>query len=238
MNAHASPEEQRILTEAGETPSLLDEKKFLEERRRRLEASLHDHVNEIKDRGQHAGKVALAGAGALVGVWLLTKAIGSLTGSRKHKKARALKAHVRMTALGPGAQAERTIPAEKAARRSREEAPAQTREYYDEPAATRRARPASPPPASEPAGPSLFQTFMESEAGRMMSNQLVALLMVFVTRKLESVLQIERSADIGSVKESDLTPYRIVDPISDAKVVTDDAEPARPNASSPPAATT
>ena len=83
----------------------------------------------------------------------------------------------------------------------------------------------------------MFQTFMESEAGRMMTNQLVAVLMVFVTRKLESVLQIERSADIRAVKESDLTPYRIVDAASDATVVSDDAaDSARPNAVAAPVA--
>ncbi len=236
MNPHASPEEQRVLAEAAETPSLLDEKKFLEERRRRLEASLHDHVLEIKDRGQHAGKVALAGAGALLGVWLVAKAVGSLTSSRKHKKARALKSHVKMAALGPGARSEREHAAESAPHRPT--SGARRHVDYDEDDAPRHARQTVPPPAPEPTGPSLFQTFMESEAGRMMSNQLVALLMVFVTRKLESVLQIERSADIGSVKESDLTPYRIVDPISDATVVPDDAVPARPNDASTPAATT
>ncbi len=59
--------------------------------------------------------------------------------------------------------------------------------------------------------------------------------MVFVTRKLESVLKIERGADIGSLKESDLTPYRIVDPVTDATVMTDDAESARPHAAPNPA---
>lgn len=254
MNPHASPEEQRILAEAGETPTMLDEKKFLEERRRRLEASLHDHVTEIKDRGEQAGKIALVGAGALVGVWLVAKAIGGLSGGRKRKKARALKSHVKLAALGPGAsesagsrdraaanQRNRPRPGDEPAPRERE----QSKRFADEHAAPRREQRQAPRPEPEPAGPSMFQTFMESEAGRMMTNQLVALLMVFVTRKLESVLQIERSADIGSVKESDLTPYRIVDPVSDAKVVTDDgivmsddAESARPNAASRPSATT
>jgi hypothetical protein len=215
MNPNASPEEMRVAAEAAATPSMLDEKKFLEERRRRLETSLQNHVEELKDRGRQAGQVALVGAGALLGVWLVAKAVGSLAGSRKHKKARALKSHVKMAALGPDA-----AQPESAGHTKREQPQA----------ATSFSSPPPPPRAQEPqqpAGPpepSLFQTFMESEAGRMMTNQLVALLMVFVTRKLESVLQIERNADIGSVKESDLTPYRIVDPVSDAIVVPDSAD--------------
>ena len=259
MNPHASPEEQRIVADAGETPSLLDEKKFLEERRRRLEASLHDHVNEIKDRGEQVGKIALVGAGAVLGVWLAAKAIGGIAGGRKHKKARALKSPVKMGALGPGSAGESrdrsrehtrpsepisrwpSVDADRSESRSRAhsfagESHQDSEERPRQPKAKKATRPAALP--AEPAGPSLMQTFLESEAGRMMSNQLVALLMVFVTRKLESVLKIERSADIGSVKESDLTPYRIVDPVSDATVVPDDAESARPNAASRPSATT
>lgn len=223
MNVHASPEEQRIAAEADTPPSFLDEKKFLEERRRRLEASLQDHVEELKDRGREVGKVALVGAGAVVGVWLLAKAVGGLTSRRKHKKARALKGHVALTALGPGTTAERPRPMAPP-----EPPPVRPlRSYADEEGIPRTA-PATAP--AEPAGPSLFQTFMESEAGRMMTNQLVAILMVFVTRKLEDLLKIERNADIGSVKESDLTPYRIVDPVTDATVVPDADDSARPNA--------
>lgn len=253
MHTHASPEEQRILNEAAELPSLLDEKKFLEERRRRLEASLHGHVLELRDRGEQAGKIALAGAGALLGVWLVAKAIGSVAGARKHKKERALKTPVRLSALGPGAPGtggprERGQERERA--RGEQRAPERPALSHDSHAApqfastsnreeTRRAaRPPAPPAPPQPAGLSLFQTFMESEAGRMMTNQLVALLMVFITRKVEQVLQIERDADIGAVKESDLTPYRIVDPVSDATVVPDDPAPAaefaRPNAAASP----
>ncbi len=253
MNTHASPEEQRIAAEAAETPSLLDEKKFLEERRRRLEASLSGHVSEIRGRSQQAGKVVLAGAGTLLGVWLVAKAIGGLTSGRKRKKRQELKTPVRLAGLGPGAQrapAAEHAPSREAGRvrpttatsfapdRSAPHADAANRgtSYVDESGGPRRPRPAAPQPAPEPAGPSLLQTFLESEAGRMMTNQLVALLMVFVTRKLENVLQIDRSADIASVKESDLTPYRIVDPVSDATVVPDEAAaPARSNAFSTPA---
>ncbi len=232
---NVSPAEQQRLDEAHTPPSMLDEKKYLEERRRRLEASLHGHVEELRDRGRQAGQVALVGAGALVGIWLVAKAVGKLTGGRKRRKARALKEPVRLNQLAPGSPTGTTAPP-----LLRPDMPAGSpeRSYTDQEGAARRHRPTpapAPAPPAEPAGPSFFQTFMGSEAGRMMSNQLVALLMVFVTRKLESVLQIDRSADIGSVKESDLTPYRIVDPVSDATVVVDDtAEPARPHVFYPP----
>ncbi len=240
MNPHASPEEQRVAAEAAETPSMLDEKKFLEERRRRLELSLQNHVEELKDRGREAGQVALVGAGALLGVWLVAKAVGGLVGSRKHKKARSLKAHVAMNALGPGASAEagaQVTQPEDAARPAPKRAKSRpAANFTDAPSPSYSQESAKP---TGPPEPSMFQTFMDSEAGRMMTNQLVALLMVFVTRKLESVLKIERNADIGSVKESELTPYRIVDPVSDATVVSDSADaPAadrpRPNAATEP----
>jgi hypothetical protein len=174
--------------------SLSEEKKILQDRRRQLEASLQSHVTELRDRGRQVGQIALVGAGALAGVWLVSKVIGTLNGGRKRRKARALLA---------ATPSEGTIS----------------------PAAAS---------ASVPAGPSLVQTLLDSDIGRVVTSQLVAMLMVFITRKVEAFLQIDNSADIGSVKESELAPYRIIHPVADANIIPDDTvEPARPHVAYP-----
>lgn len=241
MNPHpnASSEERKVIHDAADTPSMLDEKKLLEERRRRLEQSLHQHVEELKDRGRQAGKVALAGAAALVGVWLVAKAVGSVSARRDHRRALATKDRRALGAITPGAADDQAPAADQAFRSTADHGPApemsSSARRATGAAAAGFTAPTPRPTAAPVREPSLFQTFIDSEAGRMMTNQLVALAMVFVTRKLEDLLKIDRGADIGTVKESDLTPYRIVDPVSDATVVADDDDAARPNVrNSPP----
>lgn len=202
--------EQR-LEEAADTPSMLDEKKYLEERRRQLEDSLHDHLLELRERGTQAGRVVLVGAAALVGVWALAKTVSTLRAGKKRKKARALKEHVQLTALGPGPEE----PADRETPRPRAAAP-----RYQDPPPTRPRYEAPPAPAE----PGLLQVFLSSESGRMMTNQIVALLMVFVTKKLAEVLQLDQSSDIGPVKESELACYRVsVREPEDATVVSADS---------------
>lgn len=217
---HASSEERQSLHDGADTPSMRDEKKLLEERRRRLEQSLHQHVEELKDRGRHIGKLALAGGAVLAGVWLVVKAVGAISARRDHR--RALKAPYPAGALAADASATAVFP--QATTTSGKASPA-----ANFAAQTPRAVVA---PVREP---SLFQTVIHSEVGKMVAGQLVSLAMVFVTRKLEELLKIDRGADIGTVKESDLASHRIVDPVSAATVVDDDAPAARPHVrNSPP----
>jgi hypothetical protein len=221
---------------------MLDEKKLLEERRRRLEQSLHQHMEELKDRGRQAGKVALAGGAVLVGVWLVVKAVGSISARRDdHRRALNPKGRRSLGAIPPGSAAmdyddDNDVAAFRSApdQGFASEMPPRAQRGGGA-SATSFAAQSQRPVAAPVRQPSLFQTFIQSEAGKMMTNQLVALAMVFVTRKLEDLLKIDRGADIGTVKESDLTSYRIVDPVSDATVVDDDAPAARPNVrNSPP----
>ncbi len=201
--------EERIAYEAADSPSLLDEKKYLEERRRRLETSLHDHVEELKDRGRQAGQWALLGTAAVAGVWLLTKALGAARGQKRRHKALAAKPHSERRALTPGSRAPKPG-------RSQHEAGA-----AGSPSAgfARAAAPeAAPYTSPAPAGPSFLNVFLQSEAGKMMSNQLVAIAMVFITKKLQEVLQLPANADIGGAKESHSASYKIIEP-QDATVV-------------------
>ena len=63
-----------------QNPLFEDEKEFLERKKLEYERALRGDVEHIKDQSLAVGKVALAGAGVLGGLWLLSKAFG---GKRK-----------------------------------------------------------------------------------------------------------------------------------------------------------
>ena len=215
--------DERIAYEAADSPSLLDEKKYLEERRRRLETSLHDHVEELKDRGRQVGHWALLGTATVAGVWLLTKALGAARGQKRHRKALAAKPRLGRGALTPGSRAPEPDTPSHAADTSWP--PPLPRAASAAPQAAAFARAAAPEAAPyapyapfAPTGPSMLNVFLQSEAGKMMTNQLVAIAMVFITKKLQEVLQLPANADIGGAKESHSASYKIIEP-QDATVV-------------------
>ena len=68
-------------------PLFEDEKDFLLRKKLEYERALRGDVQEIKEQTVQVGKVALIGAGAISGVWLLVKAFGGSKpkNKRKHK---------------------------------------------------------------------------------------------------------------------------------------------------------
>ena len=73
-------------------PLFEDEKDFLERKKLEYERALRGDVEVIKDNTVQAGKVALVGAGIVGGIWLLRKAFGGGSKSKKkhkHKKHRS-----------------------------------------------------------------------------------------------------------------------------------------------------
>lgn len=69
-------------------PLFEDEKDFLMRKKLEYERALRGDVQEIKEQTVQVGKVALIGAGAVSGVWLLIKAFGGRKPKKKHKKHR------------------------------------------------------------------------------------------------------------------------------------------------------
>lgn len=65
-------------------PLFEDEKEFLERKKLEYERALRGDVEHIKEQSVVVGKVALAGAGVLGGLWLLSKAFG---GKKKRRRA-------------------------------------------------------------------------------------------------------------------------------------------------------
>jgi len=63
-------------------PLFEDEKDFLERKKLEYERALRGDVEHIKENTLQVGKVALAGAGVIGGIWLLSKAFGR----RKHRE--------------------------------------------------------------------------------------------------------------------------------------------------------
>lgn len=66
-------------------PLFEDEREFLERKKQEYERALRGDVDHIKDQSVQVGKVALVGAGLAGGIWLISKAFGGKSKSKKRK---------------------------------------------------------------------------------------------------------------------------------------------------------
>lgn len=196
-------------------PLFEDEKEFLEHQKLEYERALLGEVEEIKAKSQEVGKYVAIGAGVLGGIWLLKKAFG---GKKKHE----LNGHeeeddershgrrylqnaprrpyrsVATDDFGPGTSSHHYDRGrmQAAGHLPQREAVYHTDADPFQPMGFEAGR-SVPARRSVDAGPSMLQTFLQSDAGKMLVAQASAVLMAFVAKKAGEYFPMLKNPDLA-----------------------------------------
>ena len=192
-------------------PLFENEKEFLERQKLEYERALLGDVDHIKAKTVRASKIALVGAGVAGGIWLIAKAFSGKSSKKANQKKLATKPRKkRLTAateagavaddLGFGRSPD--APGRRTQTDPNVYHAASENEVPDSSAAFRaNAYAADHDQASSGGTSSLvaeaFQSFMQSDTGKMLIAQTTAVLMAYAAKKVGEYFPVTKNPDLA-----------------------------------------
>ncbi|MDX5347517.1 MAG: hypothetical protein LPK19_09740 [Hymenobacteraceae bacterium] len=168
-------------------PLFENEKEFLERQKEEYENALRSNVTEIKFQTEKVGKNLLIAGGALAAAYVLTKMFGGGKKSKKKKKKKLYKKRYFSEVHQPYPEHEEQHYGVVAHDQDNYRMP---RERF----------------SKESGGiTALAKSFMNSEVVTMISHQLAALLMVYITKRIEDYLEVHKIHDIAEINAHKVT---------------------------------
>lgn len=194
-------------------PLFENEKEFLERQKLEYERALLGDMDDIKAKTVKVSKVALVGAGVAGGIWLLTKVFGGKSDKKSNQKKLAHKHRKKRLAASTeaGAVADDLgfgrAPASSARGRAHiapdvYHTDADEEPMHAYPPPPRHAYTAPPEPETEGSASSLvaeaFNSFMQSDTGKMLIAQTTAVLMAYAAKKIGEYLPMAKNPDLAT----------------------------------------
>lgn len=180
-------------------PLFDSEKEYLERQKEEYKNALLGNVAEIKDQSQKIGKIAMIAGGAIVGVWLLSKLLKkrsknelshpqqdyNLLGHHSYKPHLPHPAlHAEYNSQVHEREDEMTLSSEHPNYKHLRQSQAAHAQHHS-------------------SFGTVARSFMNSELVTMITHQLTALLMIYITKKVEEYLNLSKNHDIAVENEAD-----------------------------------